>query len=89
MNLPERCYDTPEMLPAITFDELRNDYFRNARSRSEIFDYEHCMLELQSLFQFVRTLSKSSKPDWYILNTRIGDAFKRIKALRKKLMLIA
>ena len=89
LNLPERRYDTPDMLPDVTFKQLREMCFKDARSRSQIFDYEHCMLELQSLIRFVQTHVKTDNPDWAKLKKEIEDAFDRIKALRTKSILIA
>lgn len=88
LSLPERRYDTPKMLPDTTFGDLRKTYFGDARSRSQIFDYEHCMLELQSLFRVIKILSASDRPDWSEMKKEIEDALGRIKALGTKEMLM-
>jgi hypothetical protein len=86
LDLPERRYEAPKMLPDISFMELKKIYFKNARSRSQMFDYEHCMLEFHSLFQSLKILvkNKSWEED---LKREIEDAFKRIGMLRTKLTL--
>ncbi len=88
LNLPERRYYSPQMLPDTTFVGLRKTYFKHARSRSEIFDYEHCMLELHSLFQFVKVLARKPDPDWGKLQRRTNEAFARIKKLGEKTLLV-
>ncbi len=88
LNLPERRYHSPHMLPDTTFVGLRETYFKHARSRSEIFDYEHCMLELHSLFQFVKVLAREPHPDWGKLKRRTNEAFGRIKKLGEKTLLV-
>jgi RecA/RadA recombinase len=88
LNLAERRYYSPDMLPDTTFTELKETYFKDARSRSRIFDYEHCMLEFHSLFQFVKVLARDKLPDWRKLDGKIDAAFDRIRTLGEKRLLV-
>lgn len=51
------CFNQPKRkdieLPNWTYNRLRNTLFIHAKSRSQIFDYHHCMRELHSVLEFV------------------------------------
>ncbi len=53
-----RCFNVPDqkekLIPKTTFNQLKQNYFRNAKSRSQIFDYHHCIRELHSVLEFTR-----------------------------------
>ena len=62
-NLPERVQQNPDLLPRYSYNDLRRDLFVNAKSRSEIFDYERCMLEFHSLIRQIEQLARSGIDD--------------------------
>jgi hypothetical protein len=86
-GLHERRYYSPQMLPNMSFNDLRKQFFSNARSRSEIFDYEHCMLQLHSLFQFIKALAAQHDPSWDLIGKKVEDTLNGIRRLNAKAML--
>jgi len=40
-------------MPNTTYKEIRYKYFRHAQSRSQIYDYRHCMVELNTIMKFI------------------------------------
>ncbi|MHC4742772.1 MAG: RAD55 family ATPase [Planctomycetota bacterium] len=53
-----QCFDMaqrPEIvMPKITFNELKNDYFANAKTRLDIYDYRHVARILHSRLETIR-----------------------------------
>jgi hypothetical protein len=39
-------------LPETTFNQMRQSFFKNAKCRSQIFDYRHTISELGAIFQY-------------------------------------
>ncbi|MFA5422288.1 MAG: hypothetical protein WC374_00325 [Phycisphaerae bacterium] len=58
LNFPIRKKIIP---PDWTYQTLREELFKHAKSRSQIFDYHHCIRELHSIIEFIRlgTIEKS------------------------------
>jgi KaiC/GvpD/RAD55 family RecA-like ATPase len=80
-----RCIDVPgrphESLPDTTFREARELFFRNARFRSETFDYPHCAREIHGILEWLRTRARG-KADLLALRERIVEAaLRRIESL--------
>ena len=73
-------------MPRMTYGQLYREFFPNAFSRSEIFDYRHSMHELLAVFEYVH-----AQPDnWNVteLLRRIDEAFKGIQRLRDEGMMV-
>ena len=51
------CFNIPKRrdvsLPKITFSEVREYFFRTAKTRTEVFDYRHCMRHLHAILEMV------------------------------------
>jgi hypothetical protein len=71
-----RCFNLPErwnlQLPTITFQQMRDRFFRSARFRSQVFDYRHCMRKLYAILQLIHTSPESV--------VRIADLRARVRA---------
>jgi hypothetical protein len=80
-NLTER---DPKLLPDKTYNSMRS-LFEGARSRTDIFDYRHCMRELHSILEYVRQI-RELKPKK--LMKRIDAAIERIETLGGKQILV-
>ena len=80
-NLPER---PAELLPKTTYKEIRENLFKNAKSRTDIFDYIHCARELHSVLEYVRTSTQLNPKN---LLDKIRNAMTRIEELGAKEML--
>jgi hypothetical protein len=82
-----RCFVVPdrvhESLPDMTFREARETFFRNARSRSETFDYRHCAREFHGILEWLRT-SARTKEDLLALRGKVDNALGRIEALNNR-----
>ena len=77
----------------ISFNDMKKNYLHCAKSRSQIFDYEHCMLEFHTLIQFViaEAINKGIRDNediWDELFTRVNDTFQRIKDLNRKYIML-
>lgn len=74
------CFNIPERsdikLPKITFKELRDMLFKSARSRTEVFDYRHCIRYLHSVMEQVHDSPQISVE---ILGQRLVEALEKIK----------
>jgi hypothetical protein len=57
-NLPERKDIT---LPDWTYNRLRENLFKHAKSRSQIYDYHHCMRELHAVLEYVHSCGKTTR----------------------------
>jgi hypothetical protein len=75
LNFPER---PTKLLPETTFADLREMFFKNARSRSQIFDYRLCMRELHSILEYIHAFPARSATD---MGTRIDEALNKIREL--------
>lgn len=92
----KRCLDIIERSdigqPSLTYEELYNDFFPHALSRSDIFDYRHCMHELHGVLEYVRSQPTGGViqlPDEAIvLKDRVTKAFDAILKLRDKEMMV-
>ena len=95
-----KCFNIPERpdikISNVTYSDLRSDFFENARSRSQIFDYHHCMREFHSLIEYVRLgnefYHKNGFPSpSYILELerRIDQIFTTIEGFVEKPFLMA
>jgi RecA/RadA recombinase len=81
-------------MPTTTYQELRNKYFSHARSRSQVFDYRHCMREIHSVLKFTEQIALRNKSDnnptklpGYILNDihhQLKNALKAIESFKNK-----
>lgn len=83
LNIPER-YDLGQ--PNLTFSDLRERFFKHAKSRTQMFDYRHCMREIHGVLEYVRVSGGVSPKD---LAARILYAMRRIEALRDKEVLVS
>ncbi len=87
------CINIPTVtgikLPTLTYGELRENYFKHARSRSQVFDYHHCMRELHSVLELIR-LGKGSdgRVSVEVIQSHVNDSFKRIKEFISKAFLM-
>jgi len=85
-----RCLNIPERRdlgqPNLTFSNLRERFFGNAKSRTQVFDYRHCMREIHGVLEFVHVSGGVSSVD---LAVKILDAMRRIRALRDKEVLVS
>ncbi|MCB9501650.1 MAG: hypothetical protein H6696_06900 [Deferribacteres bacterium] len=61
------CFNHPERkdikLPETTYNQLRTDYFKHAKSRSQIYDYHHCMREFHAVLEFIHFAERFPKPN--------------------------
>jgi hypothetical protein len=61
----KRCFNLPERkdidLPVWTYNDLRKNLFKHAKSRSEIYDYHHCMRELHAVLEYVHSAAPMAK----------------------------
>jgi hypothetical protein len=61
-----KCFNSHRMpserLPSVTFNDMRSGYFKNAKSRTQIFDYRHTMRELAAVIRFAHFGAFSSCP---------------------------
>ena len=72
-------------LPSLTFEQLKDDYMRTAKSRSrDVFDYRHCMRELHSVIIKVLTDRGIEDAD---LAKAVNDAIERVKDLRHRTLM--
>lgn len=83
-----RCFNVPErahkLLPDKTYNDIRK-IFAHAKSRTDIFDFRHCMRELHSVLEYVRISEKISAGD---LMDKVRKAISRIESLSKKEILV-
>ena len=88
---PAKCFNIPEreekiVLPAITFDGLRQRFMKDAKSRSDqMFDYRHCMRELHSVLSAVHFDPKITEE---ALAEMVIDAIERIRGLRYQTLML-
>lgn len=79
-----RCFNLPErphkLLPKETYERVR-EMFEDAKSRTDIFDFRHCMRELHSVLEYVRISERISASE---LDEKIKNAISRIEDLGKK-----
>ena len=51
------CFNIPKRrdvsLPKTTFSEVREYFFRTAKTRTQVFDYRHCMRHLHAILEMV------------------------------------
>ena len=84
-----KCFNLPErrdiVLPEMTFNDLRKMLFENARSRTQIFDYRHCMREFHAVLQDVHTI-RDVQPD--ALARKIKEAIEKVESLGSRPMLL-
>lgn len=56
------CFNVPQradnLLPDMSYAEIRRQFFGTAQSRSQIFDFHHCMRELHSVLEYIRLESQ-------------------------------
>ncbi|HET6442576.1 MAG TPA: ATPase domain-containing protein [Phycisphaerae bacterium] len=83
LNIPERS-DVKQ--PDLTFSGLRKKFFDRAKSRTQMFDYRHCMRELHGVLEYVHVSGGVSPKD---LAGRILYAMRRIEALRDQEVLVS
>ncbi|MBN1796833.1 MAG: extracellular solute-binding protein [Sedimentisphaerales bacterium] len=74
-NLPER---ESKLLPKKAYNYIRKELFEKAKSRTDIFDYQHTIQELHSVLEYVR-MSESIEP--HELMQEINAAINRIKSI--------
>jgi hypothetical protein len=48
-------------MPNTTYKEIRYKYFRHAQSRSQIYDYRHCMVELNTIIKYIENVAIRDK----------------------------
>lgn len=63
-----RCIDIPNRkdnnrLPDLTYNQLRSMLFKNAKSRSQIFDFRHYMREIHAVLKYTEYISVRDKVD--------------------------
>jgi len=92
INLPQR---TKESMPGITYKQMREKFFKYAKSRSQIFDYQHCIRELHSLYKFTQMLAMNGIEkggidieDWLRLKEKINLAFDAILKFRNRQFMV-
>lgn len=81
-------------LPHKTFKQLRNIYFRDAKSRTQIFDFRHTITELGAIFQFAHfgAFPATESSDFAVtqeelfkkIYRRLNKAFSTIQDFRNK-----
>lgn len=83
------CFRFPErsdiILPRITFGQIREDYLRVARSRSDVFDYRHCMRSLHGL---IEQIHHSPKIEVNVLGELLLKVMSDINGLRDRELLL-
>ena len=56
-----RCFSPSKRdkltLPDTTFKEIRTNYFKYAQSRSQVYDFRHCMVELNTVLKYVENIA--------------------------------
>ncbi|MBN1155461.1 hypothetical protein JXB12_11135 [candidate division KSB1 bacterium] len=71
------CFNQPKRkdieLPNWTYNQLRKTLFARAKSRSQIFDFHHCMRELHSVLEFVHFAEREQNK---INKVRLSDEFR-------------
>ena len=45
------------IMPSSTYKEIRYKYFRHAQSRSQVFDYRHSMVELNTIIKYIENIA--------------------------------
>jgi len=84
-----RCFNLPDrphkLLPDKTYKEMKK-MFADARTRTDIFDFRHCMRELHSVLEYVRVSERISAHE---LRKAIDNAILRIKDLGNKQVLVS
>jgi hypothetical protein len=84
VHLPERSGDL--QMPAKSYDYVKSHLFPIARTRSNIFDYRHCMLEIHGfVVELVYNRYKRSPED---ISTALINVFKEIKKLSERELLL-
>ncbi len=73
LRLPER---SDIKLPQTTYNEMRKNIFRHAKSRNQIFDYHHCMRELHAVLSRIQKSPSEAKEK---LGELVKEAMKRIE----------
>lgn len=60
-----RCFNLPErkdiVLPNWSYNRLRRTFFTHAKSRSQVFDYHHCMREFHSVLEYVHSIGQPTR----------------------------
>jgi hypothetical protein len=89
------CFNLPErwslQLPTITFQQMRERFFKHARFRSQTFDYRHSMRGLYAILQLIQT-SPDSLADLDRFKNKISSALgleRGIQSLLRKDVLTA
>jgi hypothetical protein len=98
------CFNQPARkdieLPDCTYKDLRETFFKQAKSRSQIFDYHHCIRELHSLMQYVHfNAQKEGSPNgdkvrlnqttFDNISAKLEQALKNIENFKNKPFLLA
>lgn len=81
--LPERSGDLT--LPAKTFEDMQKEIFSCAKTRADIFDYRHCMLEFHG---FIEQLLHNPSMEQNDVREKLVNVFKRIRNLRDRQLLL-
>jgi hypothetical protein len=76
-----RCFSSYKrdniIMPDTTYREFRYNYFRNAKSRSQIYDYRHCMVELNTILKYIENIAvkdkQSDESNYYLPNYIVGE----------------
>ncbi len=73
-----------------TYKRLRDELFKHAKSRSQIFDYHHCIRELHSVMEYVRTLPQGTDAplDSEKLMGKLNGALDKIRGFKDKPFLL-
>lgn len=78
-----RCLDMPERhdltLPTISYGELREQVFKDAKSRSQMFDFTHCMAVFHSLLEYIQGSPDKVLPS---LGDEVDGVVRKIKEFR-------
>lgn len=97
------CFNLPERkdikLPDLTYNDLRDTFFENAKSRSQVFDFHHCMRELHPVLEYVHfvcqrtpsgsishVLNKSIQND---LKDKIKNAIEQIEDFKESAFMLS
>ena len=76
--------------PTTTYGQLYHDFFKNAKTRSAIFDYRHTMQELYAVADAIRSLPVGAQSAGEVawLKNRVDFAFGAILGLRDMEMMV-
>lgn len=84
-----KCFDGVSrpgdlVLPSLTWNGLKTDFLAEAKSRTAVFDYRHCIREFQSILEYIRGSAQETDAFLKQIANRLESAITHIQELGSK-----